>query len=382
MPDADSVPAAPEISQDFVDRYPFFLRPAVRRVVAIGFALGCIAWLLRLVIYPGADPLAWTTQIVIAMASLLIWWWGVIVRRRHWSVPTRRLCQFIQEARNGQISIEHLGALQGGIQPLIPSIQQLLRDLKQQRADMAALNDEIRLRVAGRTDALERKIGSLQMQAMRDLLSGLNNRRALDQELPRMIESHRADGQDMCLLMMDVDYFKQLNDSLGHAAGDQLLRELGQIIRSTLRQDDLAFRCGGDEFVVLLNQCGAAGGQSIADRLTSLADGLARPLRIAWPLGLSIGICALSDLAEPNPQSMLEVADKRLYAAKAAQAKLPQRPPRRLKHHHGGTDRSPGPHPNESPTPCRPALRSGPPCEQPHNTSTLKSFAKVKRLAL
>jgi diguanylate cyclase (GGDEF)-like protein len=175
----------------------------------------------------------------------------------------------------------------------------------------------MRDRIANRTDALERKIGSLQLQASRDVLSGLGNRRGLESALPKILERHHSTGTDFALLMIDVDHFKPLNDTLGHAAGDQLLRELGQLIRSTLRGNDQAFRCGGDEFVVLLDSCDIEAGRLIATRLELLVKRLTEPLKVARPPQLSIGVCALSELNPATVESFLQTADARLYAVKA-----------------------------------------------------------------
>ena len=280
-------------------------------LVVPALALGWLLW-QRL----GSNPeKSGTLEIVVAMATLPIAWWGGVARWRHWSGPTRRLADLILQAHNGEATIDQLSAVRGGVAPLVPIVQQLLRELKQQRAQVAS---EIRHRVAGQTNVLERRIGSLQLQAMRDPLTGLLNRRALEQELPRMVERHGAAGTDLCLLMIDVDNFKTLNDTLGHAAGDQLLKEISQIIRSTVRDDDMAFRVGGDELVVLLGSCDFTGGNAIAERLDSLVVALTKPLQTTRQVRLSIGVCTLMELAEPTPKGLMEVADKRLYAIKAA----------------------------------------------------------------
>ena len=128
----------------------------------------------------------------------------------------------------------------------------MLRDSRRKRAEAAALEHETRQRIANRTDALERTIGSLRQQATRDVLTGLFNRRMLEEYLPQAVKRCKEARIGLCLLMIDVDHFKLLNDTLGHAAGDELLKTIGQLIRSTIREKDLAFRCGGDEFVVQL----------------------------------------------------------------------------------------------------------------------------------
>jgi len=234
--------------------------------------------------------------------------------------PRDELARLIRRAHAGRISIEEFisaPAAQGHRAVLASAVAKVLLDLKQQRAERAALAQEIRDRIANRTDALERKIGSLQVQAARDGLTGLNNRRALDLDLPKMIETSKAAGTDACLLMIDVDHFKPLNDTLGHAAGDQLLREIGQLIRCNLRGDDRAYRCGGDEFVVLMPNSNLAAGRSLAGRIGSLVTALTQSLAVAYPPQLSIGACAMSELKEPTVEQFLGTADSRLYAAKA-----------------------------------------------------------------
>jgi diguanylate cyclase (GGDEF)-like protein len=238
---------------------------------------------------------------------------------RRWFRPVPAIARLIEQARRGEISVEELtraAVSRGRFQPLVHQIGQILLDLKQQRAERAALEQEFRDRIANRTDHLERKIGSLQVQAMRDYLTGLGNRRALDAELPRVIERYRSGLVDTALLMIDVDHFKPLNDTLGHPAGDQLLREIGQLIRSTLRGNDVAFRCGGDEFVVLLQGCNSDAGTAVAHRLAAMVKHLTGPLKVAMPPQLSIGVCSVSDLEDPSGEALTKTADARLYAEK------------------------------------------------------------------
>lgn len=236
---------------------------------------------------------------------------------RRWQGAVAELLEKIRVVRAGEAATEELNGLAASpLAPLVTPVQELMRDLKSQRAEVAALEAETRQRVANRTDALERALSSLRYQATRDPLTGLFNRRFLDQYLPQAIERHVHDHTDFCVLMIDVDNFKVLNDTLGHAAGDELLRSIGQIIRSTTRGEDVSFRCGGDEFVVLLPGCGQAAGKVMADRLTSLVDGLAKVLRVPALPRLSIGMACLAELNEPTPQALLEQADQALYHIK------------------------------------------------------------------
>ena len=241
----------------------------------------------------------------------------------HWSRPMRHMSKLLPEIRAGAAPIEELSELKRrGIGPLVEQVQELLRDLKRQKLEVSILNDEIRQRVANRTDALERIVGSLRAQATRDALTTLLNRRMFDVALPKLIETCRAQGTDLCVLMMDVDHFKMLNDTLGHAAGDELLRNIGQIIRSTHRPRDMAFRLGGDEFVVLMPGGDEESAQGLSNRLISLVDGLAKTLKLTTRPRLSIGISRMlllpaSDDASRTAEALVGDADRKLYEVKA-----------------------------------------------------------------
>jgi diguanylate cyclase (GGDEF)-like protein len=206
----------------------------------------------------------------------------------------------------------------GGLAPVVAVLGEVLEELKKQKAELVSTERELGDRVAMKTGALERKIGSLKLQASLDPLTGLFNRRGLDAELPVLVAQYRLAGVDTCLLMIDVDHFKGYNDKLGHPAGDELLISIAQIIRSTIRDGDRAFRCGGDEFIVLLNGCNIKAGRAMADRLASLVAQLTKPAKVATPPTLSVGACCLDELHDPTPAALLKTADQRLYEAKAA----------------------------------------------------------------
>jgi diguanylate cyclase (GGDEF)-like protein len=208
---------------------------------------------------------------------------------------------------------------------LVRDVQTLLQDLRHEKRKYGELHDELRQRVANRTDALQRQIGSLRQQASRDGLTGLYNRRIMDRYLPGLVERCRKTGTDLSLLMIDVDNFKPLNDTLGHPAGDELLKNIGRIIRSTIRDQDAAFRYGGDEFAIVLPGSDAEAAQTMAKRLTTLVDGLVLTLKVSARPKLSIGQSDLSELDEPTAENLLQHADERLYDAKRASKRQPTR---------------------------------------------------------
>jgi diguanylate cyclase (GGDEF)-like protein len=250
----------------------------------------------------------------------------ILRNERHWSRPLRQLSDLLPLIRNGEAPIEELSTVDRGLTPLTPILQDLLRDLRRQKSAVAALNHEIRQRVATRTDALERQIGSLRQQASRDALSGLYNRRQFDTYLPKVVERCAVEKMDLSILMIDVDNFKILNDTLGHTAGDELLRNIAQIIRSGIRDQDAPFRVGGDEFVVILPGAGPAPANSLAKRLMELVDALVKPLRVPAAPRLSVGTAALSELPEADAQRLVELSDRRLYDKKGSRRHGPSRP--------------------------------------------------------
>jgi diguanylate cyclase (GGDEF)-like protein len=235
---------------------------------------------------------------------------------RHWAGPLRRLNGLLPLVRSGDAPIEELREVEGGFRQLVPQLQEIFHDLRRQKLAVAELNEEIRQRVAVRTGALERQMASLRQQASRDGLTGLYNRRMLEMIAPKLLESCRQQKLDLSVLMIDVDHFKMLNDTLGHAAGDELLRDVASIIRSSIRESDLALRYGGDEFVVLIPGASAEVAQATAKRLTSLVDGLTKPLKVEKPPRVSIGIAQLSALGDVTWEQLVDAADRALYDVK------------------------------------------------------------------
>jgi diguanylate cyclase (GGDEF)-like protein len=247
----------------------------------------------------------------------------VLRQRQTWVWPVQRLSYLLPLVRAGELPIESLSEIDGGLAEFAGQVRALLHELRRQKTRMAEMEAEMHHKVANRTDALERTIGSLRQQATRDALTGLFNRRMLDKSLPEFIEKCKQEQSDLALLMIDVDHFKILNDTLGHPAGDELLRNIGQIIRSTIREHDAAFRCGGDEFVILMPGSNIANAETLGDRIKSLVNELSKTIRVPQKPRLSIGISTLWQLQDPNPQSLLEDADKRLYLVKSARGKRP-----------------------------------------------------------
>jgi len=154
----------------------------------------------------------------------------------------------------------------------------------------------------------------LETQALADPLTGVANRRSFDEKLARGVAWSTATGRPIALLTLDVDHFKQINDTWGHAVGDQALQQVANALRRVARrEDDIVARLGGDEFVVLL-RTDRTGARRAADEIRAglaAADGLP-----AGPPGVSIGIAVLPDHAGTAGE-LLTASDTALYAAKS-----------------------------------------------------------------
>lgn len=161
---------------------------------------------------------------------------------------------------------------------------------------------------------------ALQTLARTDPLTGLLNRRALEQAAAALIAQARRHGDPLCLLLIDLDAFKAINDRHGHAAGDQALLLTAESLQGTLRPGDLAGRWGGEEFCVLLARSGAEAGSAFDKRLrTALAQRASATLH--FPLDFSTGLSVLEDeddFTADDLELMLQRADAALYRAKAA----------------------------------------------------------------
>jgi diguanylate cyclase (GGDEF)-like protein len=163
-------------------------------------------------------------------------------------------------------------------------------------------------------------LAEAEKQSMTDALTGLYNRRSMDQLLQREVAMAERYGHPMSLVMIDLDFFKEINDAHGHAAGDHMLRSFADCVRITLRKTDLAFRYGGDEFVIALPQTPLFQAQQVVQKLRQAFLSVDFSHAIAHldknPT-LSIGVAERSKTGNIlTLASMLSAADQALYNAK------------------------------------------------------------------
>ncbi|MBR9912547.1 MAG: diguanylate cyclase [Gammaproteobacteria bacterium] len=161
----------------------------------------------------------------------------------------------------------------------------------------------------------------LRQIAYRDGLTGLFNRRYFDEQYDMHLRQAQRSGVNLSLLIVDIDYFKQYNDSLGHLAGDDCLRLVAGLIKSTMHRPlDLVARYGGEEFVALLPETDAVGAAHMAEQLRQCVAErqIDHPAAPGGVLTVSIGVATTRMDRPCSGQDMLAHADAALYAAKQA----------------------------------------------------------------
>jgi diguanylate cyclase (GGDEF)-like protein len=158
----------------------------------------------------------------------------------------------------------------------------------------------------------------LNLQAMRDPLTGLYNRRQLEESLHREVLRARRVGSPVGVMVIDVDHFKRVNDTLGHEVGDSALRGVAEVLASCVREEDIACRAGGEEFVIILPGTGKTALRSRAEAVRKTIEQASIPAGDGMlKLTVSIGLASFPSFGDTG-QSVLRVADVALYKAKAA----------------------------------------------------------------
>ena len=163
------------------------------------------------------------------------------------------------------------------------------------------------------SDGLHRDRRGAQRLAMTDSLTGLANRRFAERMLEQAFALAQR-GMELTVVLFDVDHFKDFNDRHGHVAGDQVLRQLGTVLKGVTRRSDLSSRYGGEEFLCILHNCGGGGAMTFVERV--LAE-LAKAELPADGVTLSAGIATFRD-SMSKPEVLVAAADGALYAAKGS----------------------------------------------------------------
>lgn len=220
---------------------------------------------------------------------------------RRWVLnPVTALEQAMMRVRDGDLTPVSLPKGNGEIGQLIQHFGAMADAIRNNTRDLEQ-------KVRERTEALDRL-------ARIDPLTGLVNRRGMSELLETAVQRSRREGGTFGVIYLDVDWFKKINDTLGHAAGDTALVTVSGLLRANIRPYDHAARWGGDEFLVLLSPCDQPLLEKLGERIRS--DVARQTLDGGMPLTLSMGGCLGN--GEESIDGLLHKVDEALYAAKAA----------------------------------------------------------------
>ncbi|MFN3191454.1 MAG: diguanylate cyclase [Aureliella sp.] len=176
---------------------------------------------------------------------------------------------------------------------------------------------QISLDMAAEIETLRQEKEEISATAIIDALTKLKNRSAYDEEIQGTVEYHNRNRRPFGILVIDLDHFKSINDTHGHAAGDVVLTEVGATLRARTRKYDDVYRFGGEEFVAVITDCGLEGIASVATRFLEAIEALKIDFEgTAIPVTASIGVCWTPYPKAGGYDELFRVADEALYEAK------------------------------------------------------------------
>jgi diguanylate cyclase len=171
---------------------------------------------------------------------------------------------------------------------------------------------------ADEIDQLRAELDQVREEAIRDPLTGLANRRAFDERLVDALDDTLMQLRNICLMIIDIDQFKEINDKHGHQIGDKVLQFLASVLKKNFKGKDLVARYGGDEFAVIIENAPRAGVMSVAETIRKqVEESKLRRTDTGEPLGkvtVSVGYDCIQ--ADDSPNTVMDRADKALYEAK------------------------------------------------------------------
>jgi diguanylate cyclase len=197
-------------------------------------------------------------------------------------------------------------------------VQLLLNENVKVQSEVSILNTHLQQSQA-QIEKLRSSLSESQKLGMLDAVTSLKNRHWLDANLPREVKNAAESSEPLSLIMADVDHFKKINDTFGHAVGDEILRRFAELLSKNIKGRDTAVRYGGEEFIVVLPQTKIDGAQYLGEQIRGQLEGKKwMHHRTGQPIGqvtASFGIAQLR--AGEKPEALLERADTKLYEAKA-----------------------------------------------------------------
>ncbi|MBI4804671.1 MAG: diguanylate cyclase [Desulfovibrio sp.] len=204
---------------------------------------------------------------------------------------------------------------------LVVYLLKVVRDRRSAHATLEEERSSLEKHVHQRTEELREANQQLSLLSFHDCLTNIANRRRFDGVLSAELLRRKRSGKPLSLIMLDIDFFKQYNDTYGHIAGDDCLRKIaGLLVDKSNRTTDLTARYGGEEFSIILPETSAYGAQVIAERIRKGVKDLAIPhssSSISDHVTVSLGVVTISEAKPVSPKELIFLADELLYEAKS-----------------------------------------------------------------
>ncbi len=240
------------------------------------------------------------------IAAALYFSIGLLVAR-----PLRRLRQTVRAMSEGNLDARASAEGVSELSELGSTVNRMAEALQRERENLESV-------VSARTLALVQANEALEKASVTDGLTGLFNYRRFHEDLNAELKRAERHNEVFSMLMLDVDYFKRVNDLKGHPTGDEVLRQVAAVVKEALRQTDIVARYGGEEFAAILPRTGKAEASLVAERVrVAVAHQLASPERYGQAVTVSIGLATFPEDAL-GTETLLAAADRALYIAKNA----------------------------------------------------------------
>jgi diguanylate cyclase (GGDEF)-like protein/PAS domain S-box-containing protein len=227
--------------------------------------------------------------------------------------------EFMLRRRDNQpITVIISGRIQGNKEGEFICAHSVIIDITERQKmeqKIIEMNAELELKIAERTAELSKANDELRHLSRHDALTGLHNRLSANERLHSEFISMKRSQNNYAVMLLDIDFFKKVNDTHGHAIGDSVLQQLAHILKTTLRESDFAARYGGEEFLLLLPNTELFEARLVAEKIRHTIETTPHP--VAGKITVSIGV-AIATPDEPDEYIAIKESDDNLYAAKKA----------------------------------------------------------------